>query len=274
MISKREVGSYISSRERPWDEHVASILNHDRLAFRSNLLINGIFHQLSKQTLKADESWFRLIVATSSLLPVEFKERLYSEARKYPWLRVIEKDPEEWVGAEKLINSALIEMTGDLIQSEQLPFLSFRLDDDDFIPVDYLERCKLHIVANNINKFLTFKNGAKVLWSKESGKICNFEKLERPFIAIGLGAVCSYDPSKKVISSKVKSVFAGISHYEIESSHEVIIDDSDGMFIWSHHSSQDTHGRFKSVEFKGPWERVPFNISDDFKKYPALIQFL
>lgn len=274
LISKKEIGSYISSRERQWDEHVATIMDHERLIFRSSLLINGVLKQISIQTLNPSESWFRLIVVISTLLPSEFKSQLYTVAKSYSWLQIVEKNPEEWVGAEQLICNALNEITCNSTSFDPVPFLSFRLDDDDFLPVDYLERCQSHIAIKNINKFLTYKNGAKILWSKDNCKICNYEKIERPFIAIGLGAVCRYDPSSNKIDSKVKSVFAGISHYDIKNAHEFIVDNSDHMFIWSHHNFQDTHGVFKSVEFKGPWDSIPADIYGQFVKYPALVNFL
>lgn len=251
VLSKKEINSWISSRERSWDEHVASILDSNRLNFRTEILLNGLLKQISLQTIPLDQNWFKLIIVISTLLPSQYKSKLYLAAKHYPWLDIIERGPDEWIGAEAIITEALVEMMSGNKSQSISTFMSFRLDDDDFLPVDYVERCQSHIKKENINKFVTFPLGAKILWTKDSIKICNYEVASRPFIAIGLGVICAFDSDRRKIISEIKSVFVGVNHYKIKDSFDHIIDNSSDMFLWSHHHSQDTFGRFKSVEFKG-----------------------
>ncbi|UBQ40023.1 glycosyltransferase [Comamonas thiooxydans] len=269
-ISSRDKGAFISSREKSWDEHIASILDPRRLEFRINFLSKITLPQIDNQTLRADPSWFSFIVIISELLPENFKKILYSEKEKYPWLKVVERGVDDWVGAELLIKESLLSMD----YTDEVPFLSFRLDDDDSISVKFLEKSQFYINGDNVDKFLTFSRGAKILWAKNDFSIKNYQKEHRPFIAIGLGAISNFNYQTGDFSSKIRTVFIGLNHYEIKENNSFIDDESEDMFIWSHHASQDTFGRFKSVEFKGEWVEPPDSIFSDLSDFPYLKNYV
>lgn len=270
-ISSRDKGAFVSSRERSWEDHVAAILSPERLRFRLRFLTEVTLPQIAAQTIVPHQDWFRLSITTSNLLPPEMLAVLHDEEAKYPWLRIAERGVDDWVGLPALCKTALTEMP---FTGTYEPVLTFRLDDDDTIPTNYIERAQPRITPDNIDKILTFSNGAKVLWSPDDFTIQNYEEISRPFIAIGLGAITAFDFDKKDFVSNMQTVFVGFNHYDIRERLAFIEDDTPGMFIWSHHPSQDTFGRFKSTEFAGEWEAPPPDISEKLRGYPALANFV
>lgn len=272
VLTSRESGSYISSRELPWDDHVKIVLDPERLKFRFRILSECVLQQIDQQTIRPSTGWFQLIVVTTNLLPVYFKESLQKLCKQYSWLKVVERTPDQWIGSESLILDGLKSMTSNTFGEK--PFFSFRLDDDDLLPIDYFEKVQPYITTHNVNKFLTFKNGAKILWDEENFELCNFERVDKPFIAIGLGAVCAFDKNSNKITSEIKSVFIGMNHYDISKTFKYIIDDTELMFIWSHQKFQDTYGRFKSVSFSGKWTSPPNDIYAQLAKFPSLFKYI
>lgn len=270
-ISVREKNSFVSSRENSWDDHVASILDPQRLEFRIRFLLEVTLPQLNNQTVGTSKDWFSFIILISDLLQDEFKEQLYNAQKKYEWLRISERGINDWIAAEKEIKDSLSSMP---FYDEARPFMSFRLDDDDTLPLDYIEKCQKHIKESNANKFLTFPNGAKILWSNNGFSIKNFQNENRPFIAIGLGAISIFNFQSKDYSSELKTVFVGINHYQLKESQNFIEDNEDGMYIWSHHASQDTFGKFKSSLFDGEWKYCPENVYAYLSKFPFLIKHI
>lgn len=270
-ISSKDKGSFISSREKTWEEHVKSILDPNRLQFRLKFLTEVTLPQLANQSLKPDAEWFSFIVITSSLLPDNIRSALHSSARKYPWLRVVERGEDDWIGVAKWTKESLSQMD---YHGTKVPFLSFRLDDDDTLSEQYLESAQAHICPANIDKILSFSRGAKILWDTNSFAVRNYQEEYRPFIAIGLGAIAAFNFEAKDFASNIQTVFVGGNHYQIKESYSVIEDETPRMFIWSHHSSQDTHGRFSSVEFRGEWVEVPSDIEEKLLHFPPLLKFV
>lgn len=270
-ISTRDTNSFISSREKGWDAHLASILDPVRLRFRLRFLMEVTLPQLEHQTLKPDREWFALVIVTTTLLPEDIKSALHDATRKYPWLRIVERGVDDWVGMTQAGKHALLAME---YIGNQVPFLTFRLDDDDTLPLQYLEKARGHVVPSNVDKVLTFTRGAKILWRSSEFVVCNYAEERCPLIAIGLAAIAAFDFERKDFASKLQTVFVNLNHYMIKDSLPVIEDETPHMFIWSHHVFQDTFGRYKSVEFPGEWAAVPDDIADKLAQYPSLAAFV
>lgn len=273
ILTKRSTGSWISSRENDWEDHVKNILSIDRLRFRLKLLTEVTIPQLAQQTLKPDRSWFRFIIITSKLLPDEIKDALYEAAKSHPWLSIQERGPDDWLAAEPAVGLELKDMPC-AYDTETFPFFSFRLDDDDFLALSYLEKTQQYIRHENVNKLVTYDKGEKILWDIENARICNIASNEKAFLALGLGAVCEADTKTKNVVSDVKSVYVGKNHFELGEDYQHIIDHSESMYVWSHHPSQDTFGRFKSSSFEGNWTSPPDDISERLQSFPNLLKFV
>lgn len=275
VLIKRNAGSWISSRESEWTDHVDRILNPERLEFRIQLLTEGLLPQFDKQTLTPSAEWFRLAIVTSSLLPQKYKQALQLAASTRPWLEVIERTPDEWIAVDKIIEDFT---RGQMNRAElaSFPFLSFRLDDDDFLSINYLEKCQQYTTRDNIGKFLTFPNGIKVLWAMKERRIDNISEVTKPFIAIGTAAVCEAERQTGKVISNPKSVFVGGNHYDIPKRFPTITDVSPNMFLWSHHATQDTHGRFKADAFKESWSQRPkrSELHNTINNFPSVEKFI
>ncbi|MDG9888154.1 glycosyltransferase [Pseudomonas juntendi] len=273
ILTKKSTGSWISSRENEWEDHVKNILDPDRLKFRMKLLSEVIIPQLVDQTLKPDSSWFRLVIITSNMLPDQFKTALYQAVEPYPWIQIQERGPDDWLAAEKAVADSIKSMPCHY-DTPTFPFFSFRVDDDDFLPLNYLENTQKYVRHENVNKLITYDRGEKILWDMETASICNIEKNVKAFLALGLGAVCEADTSSKAVVSEVKSVYVGKNHFELSGDYSHIVDNTESMYIWSHHASQDTFGRFKSTSFTSKWEEPPQDIEHRLAMYPHLIKFI
>lgn len=273
ILTKKSTGSWISSRENDWDDHVNNILEPNRLKFRLKLLSEVIIPQFADQTLKPDESWFRLVIITSNMLPQEVKAGLYLAVAEYPWIQVQERGPDDWLAAEKAVGDSVKAMPCRY-DTATFPFFSFRVDDDDFLPVNYLENTQKYVRHENVNKLVTYERGEKILWDMKTASICNIERNVKAFLALGLGAVCEASTSNKEVLSEVKSVYVGKNHFELSDDYGHIIDHTDSMYIWSHHASQDTFGRFKSTSFKGCWDCAPNDIESRLQNYPHVLKFI
>jgi len=273
ILTRKSTGSWISSRENEWEDHVKNILEPNRLKFRLKLLSEVIIPQFADQTLKPEASWFRLVIITSNMLPDETKTGLYAAVADYPWITVQERGPDDWLAAEKAVGDS-IKLMPCRYDTPTFPFFSFRVDDDDFLPVNYLEHTQKHVRHENVNKLVTYDRGEKILWDMDTASICNIEHNVKAFLALGLGAVCEANTSNKEVVSEIKSVYVGKNHFELGGDYSHIIDNTDSMYIWSHHASQDTFGRFKSTSFKGRWDCAPKDIDSRLEKYPHLLKFV
>lgn len=275
VLIKRNTGSWISSRESEWTEHVNRMLNPERLEFRIQLLTEGILRQFDKQTLPPSAEWFRLAIVTSSLLPEKYRQKLDLAASIRPWLKIEERTPDDWIAVDKIIED-FTKIHTQRNQSPSTPFLSFRLDDDDLLSISYLEKCQHYITKENIGKLLTFQSGIKALWDVDDRRIENLAEVTKPFIAIGTAAICEAERSTGKVISTPKSVFVGGNHYDIPKRFPTIIDNSPNMYLWSHHKTQDTHGRFKSDAFNGPWIQRPkiTELHEKICSFPAIEQFI
>ena len=271
VISSRDKGSFISSREKSWEDHVSSMLDPERLRFRLRFLTEVTLPQLDKQTLGSSRNWFSLTIIISELLPQPVKAELYDAALGYPWLRIVERGVDDYAAANTLVRDALCGMERG--PGEQ-PYLSFRLDDDDTLPLNYLENVQNYIRMENVGKFITFTRGAKILWDSKSFIIRNYEVENRSFMAIGLGIVGLFDFTSRRYVSKTTTVFVGMNQFQIKNAYPFIEDDAPNMFIWSHHGFQDTYGRFTSGQFKDEWVAAPADMSEKLAMYPALLKFI
>lgn len=267
-LCKKNSGSFISSRENDWEEHVSRILKPERLMLRLKLFTELSLPLFDVQELKPKKEWFRLVVIISDLLPAEYKLQLKKAEAIRPWLTIEERSENDWLDAKGAIKRALSDMVRDE-EADVVPFASFRLDDDDFISTNFLKEVTEHVTKSNVNSFLTFSNGYKCVWEKE--KITNIVPVHMPLIAIGLTHIGLYNKELDCFSTKPETVFAGINHYELDKEHNVIDIETSAGFVWSQHSHQDTAGRFKSSEIKNEWNELGPQIIDYLLTFPPLI---
>jgi hypothetical protein len=270
-ITRKDTDSFISSRERSWEEHVAAMLDPERLKFRLRFLTEVTLPQFAGQNLKPRREWFRLIVVTTTLLPDDIRSALNAAAGQYPWLTIVERGVDDWLGMSALTREALSDMD---YGGTRVPFMTFRLDDDDTLSLQYLERAQGYIGLSNIDRVLSFTQGAKILWHSRDFLIRNYQEERRPFIAIGLAAIGAFDFEARKFASELETVFVRLNHYKIKDELPTIEDETPRMFIWSHHVFQDTFGRFKSVEFPGEWTEAPADITGKLEQFPSLTRFI
>lgn len=272
-LIKKTAGSFISSRELEWEDHVNRILDIDRLKNRSNFLTEITLPNFDLQVKEMNLKKFRLCILISNLLPINFKELLYKKSKDYPWITIEERDTNDYLDANGSIRRALLEIIGknkDLQNKETVKFTSFRLDDDDFLSSTYLKTLNNIVSKNTPGKFITFSNGVKGLWNDQCSKIENIVQTERPLIAIGLAHIGEFNTKEDIYKTEPNTVFAGISHYDLSKNFQIIEDKTAEMFFWSQHKHQDTAGRFKSTEIQKKWDRIPVQDEKLLANFPLL----
>ena len=266
-LCKKNSGSFISSREKSWDEHVEIILNELRLESRLKFFTEVSLPIFDLQSESPDESWFSLVVLISDMLPQKFKNKLEKSASIRPWLRIEERGEDDWLDAPGAVRRSLNNMISES-DLENTLFSSFRID-DDFISTEYLRELLQCIEVKNQGKFVTFSNGYKCAWDGDS--LVNLVEIKKPLIAIGLAHVGSFDKDNNAFSTTPETVFAGMNHYELDAEHAVLEKHEPPMFIWSQHKNQDTAGRFKSVEIAESWGEVSPDIISKLQNFPSLL---
>lgn len=267
-LCKKNAGSFISSREQEWELHVQKTLDDERLKLRTKLFCEISIPQLDLQVYESSLVSFELVVLISEILPDVYKNELYDLSKIRPWLVIEERKENDWLDARGAIRRSVARLT-EKDSGEKHLFASFRLDDDDFLSINYLHKLSGYISEGNLNKFVTFPIGKKCVW--KNNKIVNLAEFDSPLIAIGLAHIGLYNKSKDELCTKPESVFAGINHYEINKDYEVIEDRSESMYFWSQHSFQDTAGRFKHSEINEFWDDSDYSLLKKFKNFPILI---
>ncbi|ADN74659.1 hypothetical protein Fbal_0445 [Ferrimonas balearica DSM 9799] len=272
-LCKKNSGSFISSRESDWETHKQSVLSRSRLEERLFYFEQVSLKQFDSQVDVNYFEEFRLVILISTLLHDDLKKKVYELQVGRPWMIIEERGEEDWLDATGAISRALISLirgrATKYINEDKVCFASFRLDDDDFLSTNFLKSLSSYINDDNAGKFVTFSHGFKCCWI--SKRIVNLVRIHKPLIAIGLSHIGQFCTKTMDFSTDPKTVFSGVNHYKIGESSSVIEDITPGMFIWSQHSNQDTHNRFKSVEIEDYWREIPNeNLYKDLGGYDGI----
>jgi hypothetical protein len=121
-----------TSRGKEGAEAIEAVLSDERLSTRFRLFEKYTLPSIIAQTDKN----FRIIILASALLPAKWRERLDYLTRNVPQISVHYGKPQP-VG--QFLNAVLPELAPDEWRT------TFRLDDDDGLAEDYIER--LHEIA-------------------------------------------------------------------------------------------------------------------------------
>lgn len=124
------------------------LYNEDRMATRFHLFENltapSILHQSDPD--------FRFVVITSTILPEQYMARLRAIAARVPQMELLVTDNRD-------LTKVLRPMIKSIGASGLLPTLSFRLDDDDAVSVNYIARLRALAERLEPNTIISFPKG-------------------------------------------------------------------------------------------------------------------
>src|SRR5690606_36654681 len=109
----------------------------------------------------------------------------------------------------------------------------FRVDDDDLLPLNYLEIGSNHINENRGGYVLSLGKDATALYDK--GYILSLKNIHHPLLVLGMLFICHYD---YVTGDLVHPKSGG--HEDIDQVSPVILDSRELGFLWLRHAGQDT----------------------------------
>ena len=196
----------------------------------------------------ADEFQYKHILLYSAHMPSVWKEKLFNELMKFPFVRPCEVD--DTISYMGVMDSYLQETCkGDT------PVALFRVDDDDILSADYMRQ---------LSKYANFPfEGMSVSFSKavgayfSDGRFVSFKKVHKPMLSMGLATIGRYDSStKKLIMPRA------VNHAETDKHRPVIVDGTIPAFVWTHHPTQDSN-----QDKKGASDR----LSNELVRLPSIV---
>lgn len=162
----------------------------------------------------------RHVVSYSALLPLPYQRQLEAAARQYGWL-VLDKVA---LGAPHVdpMSYAPAGMIG-----------SYRLDDDDILPVDYFDRVAPYVTTPNTGMFVSLAAGLTAIY--RDGALYFTRRAYVPMIALGFLAIHQKHEDGSFTSPPTAA------HNLSDRAAPVIVDSRLPGYMWVRHLDQDTN---------------------------------
>jgi hypothetical protein len=187
-----------------------------------------IFFSLSVPILQlmADRHDYRHIVRFSPRLPDPWRSQLLDAARRYPVLFLLESGkPARFDAAVRSLLRAA--------DRPSRPVVQFRLDDDDLLAVDFLDRVAAYATPHDVGRAISMASGYAALY--DSGTLGSVHAVRRVFGSQGLAYVGRYDARTDTLA-----VDAGGPHYNVDRRMPTLVDSREPAFFQMRHVGQDT----------------------------------
>lgn len=169
------------------------------------------------------------IIQYSPSMPKKWLSLLFKESEKYPFIKLC--PVEEGESVDDARRSAI----KNLLDKDNYTgvYAWFRVDDDDLLPVDYLETVSPHINENSVGYIVSLGKGVTALYDK--GYVFGVKEIHHPLLGLGMLYICYYD---HVTHDDIHPKSGG--HQNIDKSSPVILDSRGLGFLWLRHADQDT----------------------------------
>lgn len=228
------------------DTYKNTLFNDKRLKLRFELFKNLTLPSLAQQKLiqerleGTDTHKLQVFLATSQQLPEKYKQKLDELAREFRWLNICYL-PSSGVGLETVATDYIERLFSNI--EKPILYSSIRLDDDDILSVDFLNRLETYVTKENIGRAITFANGYYGVYSSEKNSFTKTSDIFYPKLALGLAFVNKYD--KNGYSNKIKTIYGAGNHSLIDRRVPVITDGKKPSYIRTLHIHADSHDENK-----------------------------
>jgi hypothetical protein len=237
-------------------EYLDRLFSDERLASRFDIFINKalpIYQEMSKKYN------YRHIIHYSNLLPEKWKKVLIETASKNSVLYLDEV-------YDKMEYATIMKNLLDTKESGVTVF--FRVDDDDLLSIDYLDKLSAYARPEFVGMAVSFGSGIASIYS--NGRFTEFKKIRKPLLSQGQAYIGDYNTlDKKLIFPKQGT------HTQTDMHTPTILDSRFLAFVCTHHESQDSYQKKPSVsqdiikKLYSNYEQIS-NISDVYKSFPTL----
>lgn len=213
-------------------EYREMLFNKQRLEQHFELFKNITFPSIVNQTRNLNDIDFKLMLVTSEDLPDWNRVLLEEVLSEYTWAKICYL-PSKGVDVTQPIYDDLDKYKGKVL------FATIRLDDDDALAVDFIEKLEGFFIESNSGCAISFGLGLYGFYSFKKHQYYKFIQYYYPKIAAGLCYVNTYEKGK--FGHKIRTIFQAGNHSKIDSNIPVIVYCKDIMFIRTMYDSSDSH---------------------------------
>lgn len=228
------------SGTRNYEDYRNIILNPDRLKLREKIFFKHTAPLFIEKHNKLRERsiYLRLNIAVSDQLPEDLLGKFDCLEKEYKGIfniiKVNEKVPHRWID---ILNDQLVVLSDEfLLDDLDTVVFNFRLDDDDLLSVNYFDLVQKYLSASFEGLYVSFSSGFVGIYTNDFDKIF---KINRPFLAIGLGKISKFSKSHQKITTPDASIM-NMSHMRVSNEARVILDPTMPAFLWTMHKFSDT----------------------------------
>ncbi len=202
-------------------EYLKELYSDERMLSRVDIFLG---RSLPIYQRMANRYRYRHILLYSEFLPVKWMRALEEAAQKYPALYLHKTGP------DLNYKAAMLDFLKD---SKSGTVAWFRVDDDDLLSENYLDRLSKYMRKEYEGMAVSFGSGLTALYS--NGVFSNFRKLRQPLVSAGMAFIGHYNSDAKSLQFP-----AGGDHTTVDLRTPVILDSRQVSYIWTRHVSQDT----------------------------------
>lgn len=201
------------------------LYSDERMSPRVSIFVSRLAPQLQEMSERHN---YRHLVYYSPELPDKWANQLFEAAAAYPVLEPIQVDTLRIPTRHHI--SEIISSRGDT--SEAMVF-AFRIDDDDMVSRDYLDQIEPYLIPEHNGFAVTLASGYAGYY--EDHEYVEFRQRMDPMVAIGIGAIGTWDPTLQKLDLDLIS-----NHRMTPFRRSVLMDAKRPTFIHTWHAGQDS----------------------------------
>jgi len=213
-----------------FEDYKRTLFAPERLAQRLHSLSNVTLPSIAGQSQTKN---VHVVIYTSTELPRDHHGRLLQEIGRFPFAKVCEIAPNEKLDCN-------IELKNILASARSSLYAHARLDDDDALARDYVERLRNYVVEENVGKAISFGSGIAGIFDVGAGRYTEFFRYYQPKSSCGLAIVGAFHHHSEKFQSTSANVYALGGHPRVDMRVPLILDSRDVSFLYSIHPDQDT----------------------------------
>lgn len=214
------------------DEYMSYLFSDARMNIRQHMFLDRSVPVLASMAKRHD---YRHFVLYSDVLPAQHKEFLLAACAKHPFLIPLEwSKPVSGSGITE-VRPAMEEFlrsrysSGDGLQ----PVAWFRLDDDDVLAADYLDRLEPYRRLDFVDKAVSFGLGLTAY--KTNNDLVNLREYYYPKSAQGMAFITLYNSAQGSLCAPAPG-----PHPSVDRVMPTMVDSRNHMFFQMRHADQDS----------------------------------
>lgn len=258
--------AWLASQNKDEELYKRQLFSEERLSPRADVFFNISLPQIQ---LAVQNHQVKHIVDFSPELPEKYRDLLLEAQEKYDWL-LLNCQTEDGVSLDTYDVAHKI-LEPEAAAGDASVFGSYRLDDDDVLPVSYFDRMSDFLVTSNVGFYVSLGRGVTGI---QQGLNFSWPRdIKHRMCAIGLLSICQAMPNGR---TKRPDLYK--THMEPDLHAPTIVDSRELGFFWNRSFLQDTaiaHQDRETAEnsHRRAMSRIPVSNSAEVERqFPVLYQ--